>query len=287
MMPRGQSNCIYPLSRLVLILGCLWVVAWPVRELFAVEPHGDQPSERAQRLERMLQRAQGMSLSADKAEGEFEMIPQPVFRYDDQPRRILDATLWAWKTSGRPRALCKIEDYQRETSPLWVYCLTSLSPDLIQADWKTGRHWQATKPGIELRAIPNGPKPAGTAPLQLRQIRKLSRRFSATLLDPRDESRQAMRLLPQPIVQYHDEKTGLTRGAIFGLASNGTNPDAVVLIELHTDANEGHLWKYAVAGMTASGVELRLDEEKVWTKKFTPDPNQFGNWMFFSVPQEP
>ncbi len=25
-----------------------------------------------------------------------ELIPTPVFRYSDQPRKILDASLWAW-----------------------------------------------------------------------------------------------------------------------------------------------------------------------------------------------
>jgi hypothetical protein len=38
-----------------------------------------------------------------------EIQPEPIFRYSDQPRHILDATIWVWGRSGRPNVLQKIE----------------------------------------------------------------------------------------------------------------------------------------------------------------------------------
>ena len=42
----------------------------------------------------------------------FELHPDPIFRYSDQPRGFVDATLWSWGppgSTGRPAAIAKIE----------------------------------------------------------------------------------------------------------------------------------------------------------------------------------
>ena len=45
-----------------------------------------------------------------------------------------------------------------------------------------------------------------------------------------------MRLLSKPIFEYTDPKTHLPLGGIFGMASNGTNPDVLIEIEARHDS---------------------------------------------------
>jgi len=255
----------------------------------AEEPDSRSPEEASQRLERMKARAVETEISVIR-NGESqraEMQETPVFRYDDQPRRILDGTLWAWGQSGRPVALCKVEDYMSKgENRLWVQCLTSLSSERISAKWKDGREWSATKPGLEMKELPERLPPHGNPRLRLTQFRQMARRFSATLSDPRNDDRQEMRLLPQPVCRYNDRESGLVDGAIFGLASNGTNPDACLVLEIRESGEGQFVWKFGIAAMTAHAVEVKLDSNVVWSKKFTGDPNDYDNWMFFSVVQE-
>src|SRR5581483_7830029 len=53
--------------------------------------------------------AKGTSVHYKKREGKIEFRDFPILRYDDQPRRFLDATMWVWTDSGRPVAFEKIE----------------------------------------------------------------------------------------------------------------------------------------------------------------------------------
>ena len=278
------------LTRRCLIF-CLIVVALVTlshRPAVAEEP--DPKKEAAARLERMQARAAATKIAVvtDEATQEVELRPAPIFRYDDQPRRILDGTLWAWgDDSGRPVAICKVEDYVSNEGPrLWVQCLTSLSTQRISANWEDGRTWSASKPGVTLKQLLGAPSPAGNARLRLTQLRRMARRFAATLIDPRNNDRQEMRLLPQPIHRYRDPQRGVIDAAIFGLASNGTNPDACFILEIRQADQAEPVWEFAVAAMTAHAVEIKLDDRTVWTKEFTGNPEGYDNWMFFSVPQE-
>ena len=80
------------------------------------------------------------------------MIARPLFRYSDQPRRILDGTFWCWESEGRPVAFQKLELYASEDSgsPQWFYCFASTSTRRIKAKWDVGESWVAKKPGVDL-----------------------------------------------------------------------------------------------------------------------------------------
>ena len=104
-----------------------------------------------------------------------ELQPDPIVRYDDQLRRIEDATLWAFVDKGRPAASLKVEIYRQGHA---LYGLVSLSDAIIKAECADGWEWSATKLGVELRPIPNAPAPGATPVERLVQMRSLSRRFS-------------------------------------------------------------------------------------------------------------
>lgn len=215
---------------------------------------------------------------------ESEVSGEPLVHYKDEPRDILDATLWAYGTPGRPVALQKIEVYRAEAK--WFYCMTSLSESLIEAEWRDGQKWSSNQPGIDFRQLPKGPKPAETEVRRLFQMKQIARRFDAELFNQGTEQDVLMRPLPRPIHRYADPKQGIEDGAIFGYATYGTNPDLLLSIELHREGALGSTWKYGLARMTLYKVTAKLDDKQVWQVPFVPwqgpdRPSKFDSWLFF------
>jgi hypothetical protein len=284
-------------SVLCVALLCLSIPFAPA-SLLAHDP--EQPVERStetearrrqreETLKAMEQRAREMKVRRAgarpdaQAEAGAELIPQPLFHYTDEPRRILDATLWGWTSQGRLLAICKIENYEGQSHPegQWLYCFGSLSRGLVEAEWSDGHRWTAQKPGLELALLPKAPAPAEGKAARLRQMKEIAKRFDATIIDTPVNRRQQMRLLPRPLHRYETPAGELLDGAIFGLTTNGTNPDAILAVELHkTEAPEPE-WKFAVAGMTQGALSVRFDEKEVWTKPYATAIGSYETWNWF------
>jgi hypothetical protein len=113
-------------------------------------------------------------------------------------------------------------------------------------------------------------------------MKELFARFSATVLVDGNESlRQEMRRLSTPIYRYDDERAGLKDGVIFGLTTNGTNPDILIVIELRR-AQSDFVWKYGIVKMTYSDVRLRLDDSEVWSSPISAPKD---TWTYFQSPR--
>ena len=249
----------------------------------AAKPKTDANKEnRKKLLDKMRRRAASAKVYQlkDKKRIEIKLVAQPIFRYSDQPRLILDATMWVWGTKGRPIAVCKVERYRRPNRN-WLYCMASLSPGLIEIQWQSGRRWTAKKPGLELKPLLDAPTPAKTNVARLLQMKRLARRFSAVIYDPDRGTRGQMRLLPKPIHRYSAPETGLLDAALFGLTI-GTNPDLLLAIELHQPSAEAATCQYGLTTMTANGIIVRLDDKQVWkSPNRNTEPTVYDTWLFF------
>lgn len=257
--------------------------------LFAQPNPAPQDSAAAQRAElRQGMRARAEQTSvvvvSDEQQLAAKLVPAPLFRYSDQPRDIIDASFWAWQRRGRPVAFQKIEVYRRQGRLHWFYCLSSSSESRIAVEWEVGEKWSAKKPGIAFRSFPEGPAAARTKAGRLRQMRAMARRLTVTLRDEIADTQEDLRLLTQPIQRYGDPSDESFGGAVFGYASNGTNPDALALIQTR-QAPSGPAWEYAWIQMTAGHLTGRLDGQTVWTAPYrVPNaavPSKFDTWMFF------
>ena len=208
--------------------------------------------------------------------------PDPLMKYTDAPRKIEMATLWVWQDEGRPVALGKVEAYQREGGPQWVYCFASASTGLVGATWPDGRRFQASKPGIEWAAL-NGPAPQETAARRRQQLKELFRRFSATARDDALKTSDELRPLPRPLHEYSSPRDGVLHGVVCGFTDNGTNPDVLVALEAVRPA-EGkdapNSWRYGVICMTASGVSVKLDNAEVFTRPYVRSPGDQDRWTW-------
>ena len=100
----GQSS--RDLGRVAAVIAILALV-WSGRLYSTVWSADDEPQSnnaaqklklRAETLQKLRARAQAMTVViGDDADTEtVKLMEQPLLRYDDQPRGILDGTLWAW-----------------------------------------------------------------------------------------------------------------------------------------------------------------------------------------------
>ncbi len=243
-------------------------------------------------LERMRTRAQHTEVRLIEDGGGLrptELRAQLVFRYSDEARAIHDSTLWVWTDEVRPAALQKIEDsHHRATGEArWTYCFTSLADGRLRVRWDDDRQYESRAPGLVFEPLPEPVQPAGTAAAQGRQLRQLARRFSATLvLDPARNNTQEMRLLPRPVLEYADKETGVPAAGVFGFATYGTNPDALLVLELRPADDGPPRWCFAAARLTTGGIRLKYEDRDVWSADFVPpQPEPFETWTFFFRPR--
>jgi hypothetical protein len=241
-------------------------------------------AEREKRLGEMRRRAEGLKVCVliDGEEVAADSVHEPLMRFSDPPRAFRDATLWCWRHEGRPVALFKTHmlggDEYKWT---WLDGLYSLSPELIEVEWADGHRFASRKPGLTFSAVLEGPKPADKPRGRLQQMRELAGRFEITIL-PSEGNKQEMRLLPRALYRYSAIDDGLLDGALFGFTSNGTNPDAVLAIQLVRSAQTDGTWQYGLAQLTTGGLSARWDGHEVWsaTQK-TTTPTAFDEWTWF------
>jgi hypothetical protein len=263
-------------------LAAVWCVA-AGSMLMAQEDQDTEDSLAEERLAAMRDQIQSIDVldrDGDQAP-KFELRPEPVFRYSDNVRQFPDASAWLWHASGRPVAFCKLERILGTAGDRCQYCFVSLSDRLMTAQWSDRFEWEARKPGLAWSPVPQARPARANESGRLSQMREMARRFEATIANPTTERSEEMRLLSTPLARYAAEDHGVTDGALFGLASQGTNPDALLLIELvQRDGNDQ--WRYALVGATGDAVEVRLGGDLVRSHPYTGVPGDYENWMWIA-----
>lgn len=248
--------------------------------------NSEQAAQRKKLREQSGTRIAGVKVTRlEAAKPAAELVKNPLSSYTDEALFIDAATVWAWtlRNEGRPLALCKVEHYdvaRLARAGEWLYCFTSLAPELIHAEWPDGHQWTARQPGVAFRDIPDASLPGETPTARLRQMKELSRQFSATF-DWGQNRQEELRLLSKPFYRYADPDSRIVDGAVFAAAMNGTNPTAIFLIELQQDGDR-QMWRFAVAAMTDGAVVVKYDGKEVWSKPALHAPGKsFDTWTYF------
>jgi hypothetical protein len=215
-----------------------------------------------------------------------ELAKSPVFRYDDQPRQLIDATLWVWTDQNRPAAFLKVEAMDR-VAKKWAFCFASASEQALTGEWPRAAKFHAKEPGAKFAKVPDADPVSDRGTERKRQLRGLGRNFSAQIAKDRgDRDKETMRLLATPVMEYADPDSKLPLGAVLGFASNGTNPDMLLILEARKTA-DGLAWHFAPLRMTDGGITLSYGKKSVWQTTFVGGGlPPFGTWTYFETPRK-
>jgi hypothetical protein len=230
----------------------------------------------------------------DADDGPSEMIAMrddPIYRFDDPARNVLDGTIWAWGRSGRPAALLTLSVQKKEGVFGCLAEFTSLSASPISASVRDDWAWTPETAGAIARTLPEAPTPAENEAIRLRQVRGLARRFRAfEFFEPVARApmeRYELRLLPQPVYRYSEPKSGLLDGAVF-IFAYGTNPEITLLIEARSDGKDDSepSWRYALARIAGAELHVELDRDEVWKQPRVPFPNRREPYAIVVIPMQ-
>ena len=251
----------------------------------------DDESPAAVRREAMRALAQATGAVETGAGTRADLIPEPIYRFDDPARAFGDGTIWGFGRSGRPAAIfcVSLAKWSRDR-PIWLHEFTSLADGPVKA---ASQHpsgpwaWNTREPGVAFQPIAGAPRPAETAARRLGQMKELTRRFKAfeqehpERNDPAD--RFELRLLPQPIHRYRDPDQGVVDGALF-LLSYGRNPEIALVIEARRDGESDPMWAYSLARIAGARLRVSIDDREVAD---LPIPDSLGPSKAYYLFQRP
>lgn len=229
--------------------------------LVSPAPAADDGAEAKARLGLMRDAVTALEGSADRLKPKaLTPTTEPLLRYSDAtrvPSVLVDAGVWRLGAEGRPTALVTVEFYRRANGQrVLSFEFLSLSDAKFALKHKTDDiAWDATASGLELKPLPDAPKPAANAAQRLAQMRQLARRFGATLTVNKDAVE--CRLIAQPFDRYSSDADKITDGAIFALA-NGTNPEIGIVLEAVGDG-----WQYGAIRLCGGEAKVTLDGKTV------------------------
>ena len=197
------------------------------------------------------------------------MTPHPVLRWRNATRgkQETEGVFVLWVNKGRPEASASIFPFEGVLHHEFVSLVRGTK---LQARQDGRVVWSPESPGIEFKDIPEAPAPAETPAARLRQLKSVADRFKVSLTGWRGDKpdREELRMLPTVI--YREEVSEASRadpswidGGVFAFVQ-GTDPEAILVLEVVRDRNGRPLWRYGFARATSSGLEARLDKTVVW-----------------------
>ena len=248
----------------------LW---WPLM----VSLVGQAPDDPAARLDYMRKSVSEYELSpADGPGASFRLKTDPVLRFRNTVGDSQDGTVFLWvEAHERPVAAVQVF-YTRRRG--WTHELCSFSTAPIVAKSGTVPVWNPAIGGVVFKPVPGAPKPADTAEKRLRQMREITRDFTAE--DQfRNASWQSLRMLPKPFARYGEEGTELIDGALFAYVLT-TDPEVYVLLEARKTVG-GSEWQFAFAPSTIYPVRGSWKGTEVWSLPFRFALNKATDPFFY------
>ena len=210
-----------------------------------------------ERLAWMLDQADGYAIRTGTSRAPLHRR-EPVLRFNDNVTGVVDAVLLVWTQNARPEVAASFW-YRKDG--LRAHEFVSLSRKNVAAESDNSRVWNPAGAGVRFKPIPSADAPSRSHVQRLVQMRRIARRFVASVAMRNGDLR--LRLMPQPMLRYEPTNARVVDGALFSF-SKGTNPEVLLLIEAERDEQEKLRFVYAPARMTSRACKLFVDETEVW-----------------------
>jgi hypothetical protein len=236
--------------------------------IMAVSQGADQPEDGKSRADELLnfarREAAAHTFQIVGSDWPLTLQPEPVLKWTNPIVGENYGAVFLWTSKGRPEVVwCLHRWYSAEThKPHEAVEYLSLSTDKIVAQKDRHPVWTPSRPGIDMKPIPDAPIPAATPAQRLRQMREMAKDFTGRQTNRKGVDGD-MRLLTQPIYRYEANEPPLIDGGLFAFVQ-GTDPEVVLLIEARQVDGKSR-WQYSLSRMTS--IELRVSHRgrQVWT----------------------
>jgi hypothetical protein len=231
-------------------------------------------AERMEQLKVFKEKAAEMELRRSAESPALALLKEPVLRYSNAEREIgsLDGATFVWVEGTRPIGVASFS-IRRQGNSIYREC-TSLSPTPLACTSGGPEVWLPKRGGLLGQSLSDAPQPGETKTQRLTQLRALARRFTATCFNPRTDESTELRLLPQPLYRYDDDKTGILDGALFAFVVSN-DPELLLVLEVAKTEGGVVSWRYSLARMSSLRETVRLDGKEVWAvPNYYRDPSE-------------
>lgn len=203
----------------------------------------------------------------------LDIKPEPLLRYNDVTRGILDSVVFRVGTKGRPAALITAELYGRAgTTFLLNHEFVALHEPKLRAK-RDDFVWEPAEGNLRFQELRDAEPPVENRRLRLAQMRRMAEQFTAT--QTVGASQIVLRLVATPLDRYEPSGNARADGTLFAFAW-GVNPEAVMFLE-----SDGQKWLYAWAPLSSAPLKARLGNSVVW--ECLPGPHENRTARYTSI----
>jgi hypothetical protein len=192
------------------------------------------------------------------------LMPEPVLRYSNSEREIgsLDGATFLWLDGARPIAAISYS-IRRLNNDAYHEC-TSLTGEPLVCRRGEQPIWSPKSGGLLAQKLTGAPAPAAGKVQRLTQMREQARRFTADCYHPRTDAPTELRLLPQPLYRFAEDKADVLDGGLFAFVVSN-DPELFLLLEAVGDAGGDAHWQFSLARMSSVKLSVRLDDKEIWS----------------------
>ncbi|MDA1055419.1 MAG: hypothetical protein O3C40_33895 [Planctomycetota bacterium] len=220
---------------------------------------------------------------------ELELRESPVLLYTNPvgSRGLTHGAVFVWTYQGRSEVVGAIWSHANTPGPnqrTVSHEFHSLSAEPVVAERSGEVVWSTTQPSVQWITPDEVPRPAPSTFGRLTQMRNLAKELNVARVDPKDESKEQLRLLPQPLYRYERGSSAASDGAVFAYCVVW-DPDLFLVIESR-ETDGGPTWKYAPVRFTHLTLTVHHRQKEVWRdardSKLHRDP-AMGYKLFYGV----
>jgi hypothetical protein len=191
---------------------------------------------------------------------------EPVLTWSNPIVGEIYGDVFVWTLKGRPEVVGSLHKWYSPHHHSAIEFL-SLSAQKLVAERAGREAWAPSRPGIEMKPIPEAPSPSSVPAQRLRQMRELAKDFSGREC-LYEETERDTRLLAQPVYRYSDGHEPVIDGALFAFVQ-GTDPETFLLIEARR-AQGNPVWHYGLARMNHVAMRVSYRGKQIWTAPELP-----------------
>ena len=181
-------------------------------------------------------------------------------RWGNPLRTSTHGDVFVWTKDGRVELVGTIFSYEINGGRRVAHEFHSMSDEPVSIN-REGRTFTIAAPGVKYDLIPNAPDPAPNRAIRMAQMRRLSKSFTATLLERNTNTKQPLRPLNQALYRFETKEVD-NDGAVFAYVM-GTDPELLVAIESRP-TEEGPKWHFAAGRFASEPLELMYKKKVVW-----------------------